>query len=113
MPCAATARSSPLNGSRAASAAARRSAFCKGVDIATVMAGLVPAIHDLLFQTLRTWIPGTSARSKASSPRPGMTMVEKCEQRKKSEKPRWPLAQSNPEVHTKVRGHHMHERTDP
>src|SRR5436190_13978099 len=43
MACAAAARSSLLNASRAASAAARRSDFCEGFDIATVMAGLVRA----------------------------------------------------------------------
>src|SRR5205085_11609952 len=43
MACAAAARSSLLNASRAASAAARRSDFCEGFDIAPVMAGLVPA----------------------------------------------------------------------
>ena len=41
-----------------------------------VMAGLVPAIHALSYDEARTWMPGTSARSKASSSRPGMTVVE-------------------------------------
>src|SRR5579864_963981 len=35
-----------------------------GKHLALVMAGLVPAIHVLLAQTLKTWMPGT---------RPGMT----------------------------------------
>src|SRR6059058_1275535 len=40
-----------------------------------VMAGLVPDIHVLLFPGQRTWMAGTSARSKASSPRPAMTVA--------------------------------------
>src|SRR3954454_17598956 len=48
------------------------------------MAGLRPGHPRLdLARGRRTWIPGTSARSKASSPRPGMTKAEKCEQRTK------------------------------
>src|SRR5215212_4243400 len=52
----------------AAQPAARNIALCF-----RVMAGLVPASHVLGSQERKTWIPGTSARSKASSPRPGMT----------------------------------------
>jgi hypothetical protein len=40
-----------------------------------VMAGLVPAIHVLESHGRKTWMPGTSARSKASSPSPGMTAI--------------------------------------
>jgi hypothetical protein len=54
----------------AAQPAARKIALCF-----RVMAGLVPAIHVLESKERKTWMPGTSARSKASSPRPGMTEI--------------------------------------
>jgi hypothetical protein len=39
------------------------------MTLGIVMAGLVPAIHDLLLQERKTWMPATSA---------GMTAERQC-----------------------------------
>src|SRR5258706_15834928 len=107
MTCAAAARRSLPNASRAASAVAGRVDFVvsgefKDFDTRWRHGRACPA-HPRLSSVIRrvkTWMPGT---------RPGMTTTTK----KKSAKPRWPLERSIPEFPTKVGGHHVTGSTDP
>src|SRR5215210_2886102 len=61
------------------------------------MAGHVPAIHVLFARAAqRTWITGTSAQSKASSPRPVMTTFSGSV----LSRPSWPgLSRLVPAIH--------------
>src|ERR1700682_3519219 len=91
--CAAAGRCSPLNASRAASAAARRSAF----DVTTVL-----DMQRIVSPSPHIEVPE------------GQAVINSTEiNRHKSAKPQRPLKHSIPEFPTKVGGHHMSGSTDP
>src|SRR5712671_5593067 len=117
MACAAAMRCPPLNASRLASAAARRSFFDWSVGEADMRRYILtssPAkAGDPVFQSAgdgieklqRTGYPAFAGYDESAS--------WACGGKQKSAKPRWPLEHSIPEFPTKVGGHHVTGSTDP